>query len=360
MRYRLLILLAASLFAATELLAQKIGNPDVRFQIAQDEQGLKINVDGKLFAGYVIDKSNKPFLWPVIGPTGKAMTRHYPMPGSEGTTGEQRDHIHHRGIFFGHESIGIQGWKFPQSKNDWNAVTDENRNLVGGDSWHEIATFRGNDQKSQNDKRLATLARIVHKKFTKLKTTDEYALVVQVCDYLDRNEKKFLTEERQMVFRVAEDARVIDFEQRFFSDQAVVQFDDRKDAGLSVRVPSSMAVDSKQGGQVVNSNGLKNGDAWSKRAKWCDYYGPVDGEQLGIAFLNHPSSFRFPTRWHVRGYGLFTANPFGNRSFGRNNQNLGFELKLGEKLTLKHRIVLHLGDTESAGVEQMWQRYANE
>ena len=76
--------------------------------------GAIIKHNGKLFAEYVVDQANKPYLAPVIGPTGKQMTRNYPMKKVEG---EQHDHPHHRGINFGHESIS------------------------GFDSWAETATF---------------------------------------------------------------------------------------------------------------------------------------------------------------------------------------------------------------------------
>ena len=70
-----------------------------------------------------------------------------------------------------------------------------------------------------------------------------------------------------------------------------------------------------EGGQIINSNGLTDTKAWGQAAPWVDYSGMVDGQRLGIAILNHPSSFRFPTHWHVRTYGLFAANPFGLRDF---------------------------------------------
>jgi hypothetical protein len=45
-------------------------------------------------------------------------------------------------------------------------------------------------------------------------------------------------------------------------------------------------------------------------AAWADNYGAIDGKPLGICFMNHPTSYRFPTDWHVRNYGLFAANAF--------------------------------------------------
>jgi hypothetical protein len=41
--------------------------------------GVSVRVDGKPFATYVVNEANKPYLWPVYGPTGKAMTREFPM-----------------------------------------------------------------------------------------------------------------------------------------------------------------------------------------------------------------------------------------------------------------------------------------
>src|SRR5205085_1436984 len=71
--------------------------------------GVEVKLNGKPFAGYVVDQANKPYLWPVYGPTGKSMTRAYPMQQVEG---EQHDHPHHRGITFGHEGIndGVDTW----------------------------------------------------------------------------------------------------------------------------------------------------------------------------------------------------------------------------------------------------------
>src|SRR5205814_3733 len=103
----------------------------------------------------------------------------------------------------------------------------------------------------------------------------------------------------------------------FIASEGPVKFGDAKDAGFNYRVPASMAVDAKQGGQIITSEGIADAAAWGKRAKWVDYHGPVEGETLGVAMLNHPSSFRYPTPWHVRTYGLFTANPFGTHSLDK-------------------------------------------
>jgi hypothetical protein len=149
-------------------------------------------------------------------------------------------------------------------------------------------------------------------------------------------------------------------DQDFIAEDADVRFDDHKDAGLSIRVPTAIAVDSKQGGHIVNSEGAADKDAWGKAAKWCDYHGPLGGEHVGIGFLNHPSSYRYPTRWHVRTYGLFTANPFAQRDYDKSLADGATTLTKGERLKLRHRFLLHSGDEKAGKVEEAWQQYSKE
>lgn len=333
-----------------------------RFAIIETDEGLKVTIDGKLFAGYVIAEANKPYLYPIVGPTGKQMTRAYPMELVDHEAKWQRDHPHHRGLLFGHESAGLAEWKLPTSGEQWKAVADKDRQLVGGDTWHEQKTFddyrKMSNMATEGKRRPATLAMIKHRQFTRLEANDQRAIVVQVCDHVDRDGKRFFVEERTLVFQASENQRSIDVDQIFTAADGDAVFEDRKDSGLAIRVPASMAMKSKQGGKVINSDGNEIEKAWGQPAKWCDYHGPVDGEHLGIAFLNHPSSFRFPTRWHVREYGLFTANPFGQQSFDPKLPNGDTKLKNAEQLTLKHRLIFHVGDPESAGIEEAWQAYA--
>ncbi len=318
---------------------------ETRFTLSEDDQGLAINFDGHLFAKYNLRTANKPYLWPIIGPTGKAMTRAYPMEDSPLEKEKQRDHPHHRGILFGHQSIR----RIDMGSADLQPV--------GVDTWHEALTYAR--AKNRADKS-AMLATIKHREFKVLDANDDRAVVVQICDYLDPDGIKLLEEQRTLTFRASTIMRTIDFDQKLIASDGDVVLHDRKDAGLAIRVPASMAVDSKQGGHVINSTGETDGDAWSKHAKWCDYHGPVKGEHLGIAILNHPESYRFPTRWHVRQYGLFTANPFGSKAFGDKFDDATTQLKQGDHLVLRHRFLFHLGDAAEAKIEEAWQQYSKE
>ena len=71
-------------------------------------------------------------------------------------------------------------------------------------------------------------------------------------------------------------------------------------------------------GKYVSSEGKQGDDVWGTRGKWNMLGGTVDGETLTLAILDHPSNPGYPTHWHARGYGLFAANPLGERSVQRN------------------------------------------
>ncbi len=128
---------------------------------------------------------------------------------------------------------------------------------------------------------------------------------------------------------------------------------------FGLRVASSMDVKSKtnSGGKIVNAEGLTDDAAWGKRLPWVDYTGPVEGKTVGIAILNHPDSFRYPTTWHVRTYGLFAANPFGWHDFGQAKPGT-YVLPKGESIRFRYRILLHAGDTAGANLPAEFQGYA--
>ncbi len=293
------------------------------------EQGYAVKIDGKLFAEYVILSGNKPIVWPIMGPTGKSMTRAYPMQDIEG---ERKDHPHHRSLWFSHMEV-----------NDWNF-------------WAEAASY---GKKSSEATQKLGLTK--HREFKLAKVEGGRALITTLNDWLAPNGSKVLEDERRLAFFATAESRVIDFDIDLTATNGPVKFGDNKDGVFGVRVPTSMDVDSKLGGKIINSEGQIDKDAWGKAAKWCDYFGPVQGETLGVAILNHPSSFRYPTPWHVRSYGLFAANCFGLNDFAPNTSADGsYTLPAGEKLKFRYRVVLHKGDDKQAKIEDAFTAYAKE
>lgn len=282
-------------------------------------------------AEYSVDRGNKPFLWRIIGPTGKAMTRAFPQAD---VPGETTDHVHQRGLLFGHQGVG------------------------GFDAWTEAASMGAKDAEDYA-RRLGRLGAIRHMGYRTL-AGGTAAVIHAHNEICDAHNKPLLTEERRMTFCDTTDRRIIDLDVDLIAAHGPVELADMKDAGVYIRVPDSMAVDRKQGGTIINSAGERDADAWSKHATWVDYHGPVEGEHLGIAILNHPSSFRHPTAWHVRTYGLFCANPFGMKQMNPDAESGAVSLAAGGRISLRHRFIFHVGDEKQAGIAAAYEAYAAE
>jgi len=302
---------------------------DAVFTVVEDATGgAVVSLNGQPFTTYVVDQGNKPFLWPVIGPDGKEMTRGFPM---KEVPGEAIDHIHHRGITFGHQRI------------------------ADTDTWHERESWGP----KVKDNRLAFIGSIRHDRYRSL-TGGKTAVIDSIATMLSPTEQPVLTVEQRLTCAVEGEHRLIDVALDLVATHGPATIEDFKDAGLSIRVPESIRVDAKQGGKIVNSEGDRNADAWAKRAAWVDYHGPIDGQTYGIAFMSHPGTFRHPTPWHVRTYGLFTANPFGLKSLGLQKESATITLKAGERIALRYRLLFHRGDEQQAEISKAFATYAAE
>jgi hypothetical protein len=286
------------------------------FKLTKSDDGVTVEVDGKLMTRYIIKSGPKPILFPVIGPTGKEMTRGYPMRPV--TPDEKADHPHHRSLWFTHGDVN------------------------GVDFWSEN---KGHGS-------------IVHRDFVKVEGGPQ-ATIVTCNDWNGPDGKKICEDERTFVFGANDAARWIDVALVVKAPDGDVTFGDTKEGAFGVRVAGTMDVTAKKGGKIVNDQGLTDGDAWGKPAAWVDYHGPVGDETLGIAILNHPSSFRYPNHWHVRTYGLFTANPFGLHDFpGGKDLNGAHTIKQGQTMTLKYRVLLHQGDEKQGRVAENFAEYS--
>jgi hypothetical protein len=296
--------------------------PEPGVQITTDEHGATIKINGELFTHYLIDAGPKPYCWPVIGPTGSEVTRDYPMKDVEG---EKHDHPHQRSWWFTHGNVnGIDFW----------AETDK--------SGH-----------------------IVHREFLEIKGGSDAGVLSTRNDWIGPDGKKVCEDVRTLRVHNVEGARLVDFDITVKATEGPVKFGDTKEGMMGMRVATSMDVNSKMGGRIVNSRGQTGrvtdsgnvvNDAWGKPAEWVDYSGPVGGETLGITIMNHPTSFRFPTYWHVREYGLFAANPFGLHDFsGDNTRDGSHTIPRGESITFRYRIYIHKGDAEQAHVAEHYQ-----
>ena len=308
-RLALLMLIAVAGAAGTWLDAQAAEVSATRIP-----DGVRVTIDGQPFTDYLTFSGAKPILWPILGPTGKPMTRAYPMGEAPN---EKKDHIHHRSLWFTHGSVnGISFW----------------------DETGKHGTTR-------------------HREFVTIQSGPQ-AVIETKNDWLGPEGEKVCEDRRRLTFGVEGDSRWIDFDITLTASAGPVKFGDTKEGTFGLRVAETMKVDAKLGGRIVNSEGQTDDKAWGKRAVWVDYHGPVAGETLGIAVMNHPKSFRFPTYWHVRTYGLFAANPFGVRDFtGGKGGDGSFTLAAGESQSFYYRVLFHKGDEKQAGVAEEYAKY---
>jgi len=276
----------------------------------------EILVNGKLFTRYVTRGANKPYFYPLVGPTGVPITRHYPMREVEGET---RDHPHHRSFWFTHGDVN------------------------GVDFWSESSKA----------------GKTEHSAYEALESGPIFGRLRARVNWIAPDGKKVCEDVREMRVYNTTQGRLLDFEVTILATNGPVVFGDTKEGTFGIRVATSMDVTGGNG-HIVNSKGDKDRDTWGKRAEWCDYYGPVNGEVVGIAVMDHPTSFRHPTYWHVRDYGLFAANPFGLRDFtGDRSANGSHTVPAGGRVTFRYRIYLHKGSAEQARVADVAYAYAN-
>lgn len=285
-----------------------------------DGKDLELSVGGKLLTVYRAGETAKPYFYPLIGPTGASYTRSYPMRTD--VAGEKHDHPHQRSFWFTHGDVnGTDFWgsdPLNGDKPNFGSIRETSRHFLSGPV---VGVLR---------------------------TTDAW---------LDHQGKPLLDDERVFRFHATASTRVVDFEVRLKASHGPIVFGDTKEGMFGLRVASSMDVSRKEGGRITNAEGLQDDRAWGKPSSWVDYTGPVEGKTVGIAILNHPSSFRYPTTWHVRTYGLFAANPFGWHDFGQ-KQTGRFTLPAGESIGFAYRLVLHEGDTARTRVADHFQFYA--
>ena len=110
------------------------------------------------------------------------------------------------------------------------------------------------------------------------------------------------------------------------------------------------------GGTMINAEG-ETGEkgTFGKRSSWIDCYGERLGKIEGMAILQHPSNEWYPAPWFTRDYGFFSPTPMYWPAGDKSTQ-----LKKGELIKLKYRVLVHSGDHIEAGIAQEFKKYQTE
>ncbi len=291
-------------------------------QITQLTNRLRVEINGRLFTEYVFKDVPKPFLYPIIGPGDAGMTRNYPMQETEN---EDHDHPHHRSLWFAH----------------------------GDMNGHDFWTERGNSGKT------------IHEKFLEVKSGKASGVIRSQNKWVAKDGTIVGTDDRTIRISGNAKQQIIDFDITLHASNGELKMGDTKEGTMAIRVAETMRLsqgkDKKGDGHIVNSEGVRDGATWGKRAEWCDYFGPVNGKIVGVAMFDHPKNPQYPTWWHVRDYGLFAANPYGAHDFEKKPKGSGdFAIPAGKSVTYRYRLVFHEGDEKQAGIAKLFKKYTTE
>ena len=296
-------------------------------EMKQGPEKVRVEIGGQLFTEYCFTGAPHVYFHPLIGPGGARMTRDWPM---QETPGEERDHPHHRSLWFSHGAVN------------------------GVDFWTEAAPGKTLKQPS---------GRIEHVKVLEVQGGEKEGVIRDQLRWVAADGSVPLTSVQ--TFRVRDGAaRAIDFSMTLTAGEKAVTLGDTKEGAMAVRIAESMRLilpGKKPGaGKIVNSAGDTDRAVWGKKAAWVDYSGPVEGKVVGIAIFDHPKNPRHPTRWHARDYGLVAANPFCEHEMDK-TQPAGtgdYSLAPGQSVTFQYRIILHAGDAAEAKIAERFAAYA--
>ncbi len=305
-------------------------------------ESIDVTIDGKLFTTLNFKKSEpRIYLYPVIGPTGVGVTRDFAMKDTSLERDNKRqDHPHHRSMWTGYGDVRVKDF-----------------NKKGYDFWAEPKGKK--------------LPRQVLTKVVRMVSGPVFGKIEATIEWRSPEGQRLFSEDRAYTFyRGDENERLIDTKNVFSFNDMDVKFADTKEGGMiALRLAVTMdevGVKSPEPmhGRATNSRGGvgagPKGQCWGKPAEWCDYVGPLGGETVGVAVFDNPKNFRHPTTWHIRDYGLYTANPFGLAAFSGDKRNDGSKVwKKGESAEFNYRVIIHKGDTKSAHIAGQWLLYSS-
>ena len=245
---------------------------------------------------------HRPFLFPVIGPSGRSLTR-------MGHPHDPESHSHHNSVWISHNDVDeISFWS----------------DSGGG--------------------------KICHKRIVKFEDVGERSTIVTENEWLTSEDKALLLETRRVTVLLLPDSEwllIIDME--FKAKDKPVTLGKTPFGMLGVRMAKTIGVNDG-GGRIRNSEGAVNEkEVLWKRARWVDYSGAVTNERLeGITLFDHPDNPNFPTYFHVRNDGWMGAS-------------LTFDgprkIRPKESLHLRYGLYVHSDMKAKEAIEAMWKQF---
>ena len=304
-----------------------------RFKVTENkaQKRVDITIDGKPFTSYIYpDELMKPVLYPIQTSTGTFVTRGWPM---DPRPGERVDHPHHVGLWFNYGNVnGLDFW------NNSTAIAPEKKSGYGT---------------------------IKHVSVNQMVAKDDRAELLVTKHWQKPDATNLLREDTKYTFTANGGQRAIEMVVKLTALKEDVSFEDNKEGLIGIRVARELEHPSDKPEKFTDANGLETdvaklnndgvtgkyhssegieGDAvWATRAKWMNLNGKVKDESVSLAIIDHPENVGYPTYWHARGYGLFAANPLGQKEFSKGKETLDFKLKAGQSVVFKYKVLINAG-----------------
>ncbi len=324
-KYLRLIMIA--MLPVTSLMAQK--KELVKVEKVANENKINIKIGDSYFTSFLYpDTLEKPVLYPIATVGGTIVTRGFPLNPKPN---DPTDHPHHIGIWFNYENVnGLDFW------NNSFAIPKEKKSAYG---W------------VKTDKILET-------------TSGEKGVLAYHANWVNQSKEVLLQETTKLEFSQVGHKRIIDRITVLTADMPVT-FNDAKDGLLGFRLAHELEIptdkdqkfsddkgnvtivkggtDKIANGNYITSEGKMGNDAWSTRGTWCKVFGKMGNDSVSIVIIDHPNNPNYPTFWHARGYGLFAANPLGEKIFTNGKSSKNLKLNRGESVTFRYRVVIDEG-----------------
>jgi hypothetical protein len=266
---------------------------------------VEVLVDGQPFATYhTSPKLPKPYFWPVRAADGTILTRGLENPA---------DHPHHKGVWVSIDEVnGIKFW--------------------------------------------AERGKIVNAKVELLEPRGNPAVFRVTNHWLGADDQPVVIETTTITIDAR---RLVTYDITFAAAGKPAVFEDTKEGLFGIRLDDPLR--ERQGGHVVNADGLEGTKAcWGRTAAWVDYYGQKDGRTYGVAIFDHPDN-PIRSRYHVRDYGLFSINPFGDRAYTSGQQPPSHvQLAPGKSIRFRYGLYIHDGDTRQGKVAETYDAWVKQ
>jgi hypothetical protein len=341
-----LVVLAGSACSAAAQAGKQVAADYVQVVKKEADRRVDVLVGGKPFTSYVWPTTQKKaVLFPIIAANGTVVTRGFPIE-PRGT--ERIDHPHHAGLWFNYGDVN------------------------GLDFWNNSEAIRP----AQAPK----MGTIVHQSVRSTKSGAGEGSLEVTSQWVNASGTPLLREDTRFVFRAINGGRSIDRITTLTALDSVVTFGDNKEGVLGLRVARQLEHPSLTPekftdaagrvtdvakldtagvhGKYISAEG-KEGDAvWGTRAKWNMLVGDVNGKDVTVAILDHPKNKGFPTYWHARGYGLFAANPLGQKAMTNGKgEETTFKLEPKQSITFQHEVLVLDGKATPADIEKYYTAF---